>query len=176
MKSIKSTVISAVALATIATFFLVGCGSDFGDDSDLLSSETPAELEGCSEYDPTYDSYAPPGCTCKSEWTSNGETICGEKCALAGDDMPWCFTTDTCNGITWSYCTEKEDEDECDTFVSDFVNYVPDSGCTCRDKWTYNGETICGGSCANPDGEGSPWCFTNETCNGMTWSYCIEGS
>ena len=56
----------------------------------------------------TYPGYRPAtGCTCKSAWSYAGKTFCNATCANPDSDAsgPWCYTTATCNGQNWSYCT-----------------------------------------------------------------------
>jgi len=61
---------------------------------------------------------------------------------------------------------------EC-TVDGSYSDYRPANGCTCKPTWSFNGVTICGGSCGNPDGDpNGPWCFTTSTCNGNNYAYC----
>ncbi len=55
---------------------------------------------------------------------------------------------------------------------SSFTGFVPPSGCACKATWSYNGKTICNQQCATPDGDATPWCYTQQSCNGNTWAYC----
>ncbi len=56
---------------------------------------------------------------------------------------------------------------------SKYSGYVPSSAaCSCMPVWSYNGNTYCNQQCADPAGEGTPWCYTQKTCNGNTWTYC----
>jgi hypothetical protein len=102
----------------------------------------------------------------------------------------------TCQGICMGTCTYASDGD-CDdggpgaeyaacaqgTDCSDCgpraLNAPParvtTAGCTCRQVWTYNGQTI-NNYCGNPDNHaGGSWCFvTGESpwCGGVNWGVC----
>jgi hypothetical protein len=40
--------------------------------------------------------------------------------------------------------------------------------------WSYNGQTFVGGVCGNPDDDiNGPWCFTQSSCDGFSYAYCV---
>ena len=67
----------------------------------------PAPTPWCSP-DRTYIDHRPPeGCTCAMTWAYAGVVICGSHCGNPDNDpvAPWCFTTATCGGRNWAYCS-----------------------------------------------------------------------
>lgn len=53
--------------------------------------------------------YTPPaGCACLDTWSYNGKTYCNGQCGTPNDatETPWCYTSSTCNGANWSYCSQ----------------------------------------------------------------------
>ncbi|TNF33537.1 MAG: hypothetical protein EP329_08230 [Deltaproteobacteria bacterium] len=117
-----------------------------------------------------YADYAPPaGCRCLGTWTYAGQTVCGGQCDTPdGAASPWCMTDGACQGKAWASCTLPS---ACP--ANAYADYSPPTGCACKGTWAYNGETVCGGQCANPDDDpAGPWCFTDGTCDGATFAYC----
>ncbi len=125
----------------------------------LLLIPMPAAAQSTS-----YPGWQPAaGCSCRDPWIYAGQTFSGGVCASPdGDaDGPWCYTTAICNGRNWSYCRPPTT-----CAPNPFSGYVPRNG-TCKDTWTYNGQTFCGGQCGNPDNDvNGPWCFTQTVQNG----------
>lgn len=121
----------------------------------------------------------PTGCFCRRQWTYNSRTMCNGECDNPDSDPngPWCFTNSTCNGNNYAYC-QAPPATTCTTQSPSFAGIVPNvAGCSCRNQWTLNSKTYCGGICENPDNDpNGAWCFTNATCNGNNYAYCRAAS
>lgn len=147
----------------------------FADGSLACTDSCKLDSTGCtgSTCTPGADGYADPsGCTCQPSWTYGGATYCNGSCANPDGDPngPWCFTTASCRGENWGYCTPQAIDPACDPQSG---GCLPPAGCTCRDSWAYNGSAYEGGRCGNPDNDpNGAWCYTSAPCNGANWAYC----
>lgn len=89
-------------LAAVLAVGFAACGAGVPD-----KVEEPVGSTYTCAVDKTYPNHRPPaGCTCKPTWASAGVTICDGKCGTPDNDhTPWCYTTATCNGNAWAYCS-----------------------------------------------------------------------
>jgi hypothetical protein len=72
------------------------------------STNTTEVFVSCDSEAPVRSSLGPTtGCGCMSAWTFNGKTYTGGVCGNPDQDPngPWCKTTNTCNGKSWTYCS-----------------------------------------------------------------------
>jgi hypothetical protein len=142
--------------------------------------------------------------TCTPTWCTGGHSNFGDFCGLQADDecKVRCQLEGACSdldGWTWSpdrvpvnwqtdgtLCasglgtcqsgscvvapadTAEAPDDPDDRFTA--------AGCSCRESWTYRGET-CQDGCCNPDSDaGGDWCFTKGDCDGVNWGYCAASN
>jgi uncharacterized membrane protein len=98
MKNMRTV---CLILLMLAAALLFSCSSE------SIDKPAPGAIGTCSP-DKTYANYTPAsGCYCADKWSYNGVTYCGGICASPDGDNPWCYTTVTCAGKTWSYCSYK---------------------------------------------------------------------
>jgi hypothetical protein len=90
-------------LAALLLVGLAACGS--GQPDKIEETLGPSYTCADNRIDPGYR--PPAGCTCKATWSHAGVTICDGRCGNPDGDPggPWCYTTSTCAGRTWSYCS-----------------------------------------------------------------------
>jgi len=88
---------SGYVTSTNTTEVFVSCDNAAPARSTLGNNQVPAR----SNLGPAA------GCGCMSTWTHNGKTYTGGICGNPDNDAngPWCKTTNTCNGKSWSYCS-----------------------------------------------------------------------
>lgn len=83
------------------------------NQSGTVSNENNISISiACNPIQPSsslpYANYQPPaGCGCRSSWSYGGKTFTGGVCATPDNDPngPWCYTSSTCNGMNFAYCT-----------------------------------------------------------------------
>jgi len=138
--------------------------------------EKPAAA--CTASDSQYAAFKPKGieCECRDSWSYRDKNYCNGGCnnpSPESDSTPWCYTKGNCEGQSWAYC-EQTVTDTCATVPTNLAAMKPPSGCACKDTWTYKGDKICDGKCADPGGSenGKAWCYTDGECNGKGWTYC----